>query len=369
MKLGTLLLRNAAIGLSQLEAALRNQVLYGGRLGTNLVELGFIDLELLSTYLAELSGFPIATPSLLDDADKALLDKLGSDDAHRLRAVPLGYLGDGTEAVAVALVDPTDQQALAELGARLAAKITPYVVPELRALYYLEKHFGTPRRARFVRSARPGTEDQGELIGDDRRRTQPAGGIAMPPTLTLEPRRRRASQAPITQPTPVGLPYGAACERIDTATNREQIADTFVEYGRGRCDVLLVLLVRDGNALGWRGYIAPPHKPARPIEEISLPLGGASALQSAHDSGQTFVGVPPSPAKAIEGTLWTALAIDPKPVEVVVVPVLVKQRAVNLIYAHTLGGTPPAALITELADLATRAQTSYLRLIRQTRGS
>src|SRR5262249_41248993 len=60
MKLGTLLLRNAAIGLTQLEAALRNQVLYGGRLGTNLVELGFIDLELLSSYLAELTGFPIA---------------------------------------------------------------------------------------------------------------------------------------------------------------------------------------------------------------------------------------------------------------------------------------------------------------------
>ena len=37
MKLGTLLLRNAAISLSQLESALRTQVLYGGRLGTNLV--------------------------------------------------------------------------------------------------------------------------------------------------------------------------------------------------------------------------------------------------------------------------------------------------------------------------------------------
>ncbi|HEY0193109.1 MAG TPA: hypothetical protein VGC42_18455, partial [Kofleriaceae bacterium] len=71
MKLGTLLLRNAAIGLSQLEAALRNQVLYGGRLGTNLVELGYLDLEMLSVYLAELSGFPIATPTLLDQADPA----------------------------------------------------------------------------------------------------------------------------------------------------------------------------------------------------------------------------------------------------------------------------------------------------------
>ena len=50
-------------------------------------------------------------------------------------------------------------------------------------------------------------------------------------------------------------------------------------------------------------------------------------------------------------------------------PILVKQRAVNLIYAHTLGGTPPTTLVTELQDLAARAQTSYLRLIRQTRGS
>lgn len=382
MKLGTLLLRNAAIGLSQLEAALRNQVLYGGRLGTNLVELGFIDLEMLSTYLAELTGFPIATPALLDDADKALLDKLGSDEAHRLRAVPLGVLaarpgarGDDAEAaaeaggtIAVALVDPQDAHAIAQLEARLGAKVTPYVVPELRALYYLERHFGTPRRARFIRSV-PAGADPGELVGDDRRKTQPAGGIAMPPKLTLEPRRRRASQAPATQPIPIEVAYGAACERIDTATNREQIADTLIEYARGRCDVLLVLLVRDGNALGWRGYIAPPHKPARPIEEISLPLGGASALQSAHDAGYTFVGAPPSAAKAVEGTLWSALAIDPKPSEVIVVPILVKQRPVNLIYAHTLGGTPPQSFVTELGDLAARAQTSYLRLIRQTRGS
>jgi hypothetical protein len=375
MKLGTLLLRNAAIGLSQLEAALRNQVLYGGRLGTNLVELGFIDLELLSTYLAELTGFPIATPALLDDADKGLLDKLGSDDAHRLRAVPLAYTSappsaDGTpehDRIAVALVDPTDGQAIVDLEQRLGAKITPYVVPELRALYYLERHFGTPRRARFIRSARAGT-DPGELVGDDRRKTQPAGGIAMPPPLTLEPRRRRPSQMPISQSVPTSLSYGAACERVDTASNREQIADTFVDYARGRCDVLVVFLVRDGNALGWRGYVAPPHKPQKPIEEISLPLGGASALQSAHDAGQTYVGQPPSPAKAIEGTLWTALSCD-KPVEVLVVPIMVKQRAVNLIYTHTLGGTPPQSLISELQDLAGRAQTSYMRLIRQTRGS
>jgi hypothetical protein len=360
VKLGTLLLRNAAIGLSQLEAALRNQVLYGGRLGTNLVELGFLDLELLSSYLAELSGFPVATPSLLDDADRGLLDKLGSDDAHRLRAVPLALLDTGN--VAVGIVDPTDAAALEALATKLGAPITPYVVPELRALYYLEKHFGTPRRARFIRTARPGTDPD----ASERRRQQPAGGIAMPPTFTLEPRRRRtASQAPLPPPTAASLPFAAACERIDTAVNREAIADAFVDYGRGRCDALVIFLIRDGNALGWR---TTPEPLRRTIEELSLPLGGASALQAAHDAAGTFLGAPPSQTRPIETALWAALGAEP-PTEVLVVPVMVKQRVVNLVYVHTLGGPPPATLVNELQDLAARAQTSYLRLIRQTRSS
>lgn len=368
MKLGTLLLRNAAIGLSQLEGALRNQVLYGGRLGTNLVELGFIDLEMLSSYLAELSGYPMATPTLLDEADPELLDRIGSDEAHRQRAIPLAYLGEAKDAVAVAMVDPTDREAIDHLSTHLGAKITPYVVPELRALYYLERLFGTPRRARFIRSARPGTEN--EPPRDDRRRQQPAQGMVMPPSFTLEPRRRRNSQQLTTgTQVPHALSYGAACEAIDTATHRETIAETLVEYAKGRCDALVVFLIRDGNALGWRGYVAPPATYKTPIEELSLPLGGASSLQSAHDSGEAFVGPSPSSAKPVEVKLWAALGTTPEPIDVVVIPILVKQRAVNLIYAHTLGGPPPQNLITELLDLAVRAQASYLRLIKQARGS
>jgi hypothetical protein len=369
VKLGTLLLRNAAIGLTQLEAALRNQVLYGGRLGTNLVELGYIDLELLSAYLAELTGYPIATPTLLDQADPALIEKLGADEAHRLRAIPLGFLGEGTSTVGVALEDPTDTQVVEQVAARMDASVVPYIVPELRALYYLEKLFGLPRRGRFVRSARPIHGPHPEAVRE-RRRTQPAAGMVMPPALTVEPRRRRASsQAPLIGEVPFAIGYGAACERIDTATSRDQIADAFVTYAQGRCDALVVFLIRDGNALGWRAWVAPPAEPRKPIEELSLPLGGASSLQSAHDAGQPFVGMPPSAARPVEKQLWVALATQPEPFAVLVVPVLVKQRAVNLVYAHLASSTPPTQLVTEISDLAARAQAAYLRLIRQARGS
>ena len=368
MKLGTLLLRNAAIGLTQLEGALRNQVLYGGRLGTNLVELGFIDLELLSTYLSEMSAFPAATPSLLDEADKRLLEKLGVDDAHRLRAVPLAER-DGK--IAVAMVDPTDDEALAELKTLLGGKdIAPHVVPELRALYYLEKLFGLPRRARFIRTGRIPVEDEPPEVppevSTERRRSVPAKGLAMPPRFTLEPRKRRASAAPLIESVPPIITYGAACEKIDSATHRDQIAESFVAYAQGRVDALVVFLIRDGNALGWRGYAST--KVVKPIEELSLPLGGTSALQDTHDSGQVFVGTPPSGARPVETALWSALSAVPEPIQVFVVPVLVKQRPVNLVYGHLLAAPPAPALIAELSDLAQRAQTSYQRLIQQARG-
>jgi len=271
--------------------------------------------------------------------------------------------------VAVGLVDPTDGDAVEYVASRLCAHVTPYIVPELRALYYLEKLFGLPRRARFLRSGRS-SDGQDAEPSTERRRTQPAMGMVMPPALTLEPRRRRAtSQAPLVGAVPFAIGYGAACERIDSASNRDQIADTFVAYAQGRCDALVVFLIRDGNALGWRSWVAPPSSLKKPIEELSLPLGGASSLQSAHDAGQPFVGSPPSAARPVEKQLWAALATQPEPFAVLVVPVLVKQRAVNLVYAHITSTVPPSQLVTELVDLASRAQTSYLRLIRQARGS
>jgi hypothetical protein len=364
VKLGTLLLRNATIGLSQLEAALRNQVLYGGRLGTNLVELGHLDLEQLSAHLGELTGLPVATPTLLDAADRGLVERLGADDAHRLRAVPLGHLGEGGS-VAVALVDPKDRGVVEEVAARLGSPVTPYVVPELRALYYLEKHFGLPRRPRFVR---PGQAEP-EPEGAERRRSQPAHGVALPPAFSVEPRRKRASTLPAPMlRSPAALSFEEACQRINTAPHRERIADVFAEYAKGRCDALVIFLIRDGNAIGWRGHVAPPATPKGPLEALSLPLGGASSLQSAHDAGRPFAGPPPAAAHPTETGLWTALGTI-EPAGIVVVPILVKQRVVNLVYAHTLAGPPPPELAPELTELAERAQGAYLRLIRQARGS
>jgi hypothetical protein len=366
MKLGTLLLRNAAISLTQLEAALRAQVIYGGRLGTNLVELGFVDLDALAVALGELTRLPVATRALLEHATPEALALVDAVACERLAVMPLAVLAPPEPALAVAMVEPFDNVAIEELARLAGMPITPHVVPELRLLYYLEKAYGLPRKARFIRT---GTR-RAPTANDDRRKTQPPGGIVLPPAVRLEPRRRgrtsvSAPVVPTEEPTPVPrLAWGYACDRLDHVTQRDQIADVLCDFAVGRFGALVALLVRDGNALGWHGRVASG-RPLVPVDQISLPLGPSSAFQIAYDGMRVFHGPAPSSAHPIENRLWEGLGTPP-PLDLIVAPILVKQRVVNLVYAHALGGgklhDEDAA---ELAELALRASDAYVRLIKK----
>ncbi len=362
MKLGTLLLRNAAISLSQLESGLRTQVLYGGRLGTNLVELGFLDIDTLGDQLGELYQIPVATRALLDDARPDVINLISARTAATLGAIPLGHLPPFVDALAVAMIDPRDEHAVDQLADQTGLEITPYIVSELRALYYLEKHYGLPRQARFVR---PGSRKTSG--GMDRRKSQPAGGIVTPPAVRLEPRRKsgNVSVPPPPAPAPPRLTFIEACDRIDAAVHRDAIATTLLEFADGRFPALVLFLVRDGNALGWRAFSEQPL--AQPITALSLPIGGTSSLQCANDDLRPFRGKPPAAAQPTERALWQFLDLPPVS-EVAVAPVPVRARAVNLIYAHPRGDRFEGGLVDELNELATRASEAYVRLIRQAKG-
>jgi hypothetical protein len=375
MKLGTLLLREAAISLGQLEAALRTQVLYGGRLGTNLVELGFLDLDSLGIYLAEVAGVPAATQNLFENASPVLIEDFGPERAERYGAFPLHISGDPLS-LAAAMIDPLDSDGAHQLAEEWGTPVIPHVAPELRLLYYLERHYGISRKQRFVRT---GTR-RAPPPSEDRRRSQPAGGLVIPPVVRLEPRSRRlSSESMEPAPTPPAPPpvvhepvlgYQNACDALDAADHRNRIADVFVEFAVGRFAAAVVFLVRDGNALGWRLHLADRARmTVRSIDELALPLGGTSALQAANDAAMPFRGPSPSPAYPFEKRLWDALGVDRAPAEMLVVPVIVKQRVVNLVYVHGLGGGPlPDGAVAELAELAVRASAAYVRLIRVAKG-
>jgi hypothetical protein len=358
MKLGTMLLRDAVITLSQLEEALRAQVLFGGRLGTNLVELGFVDLNTLGLGLAKVLGVPLASQERFEAVNPSTVEIFPARLADEFLAFPLGPELRSPDTLGVALADPR-KPVVDELAARLGGAIAPYVAPELRILYYIEKHYGVQRSARYLRPA-----DRLGALAAERRRTQP--GRELPGPVRFEPRSGRNSRPPAPARPEPRLSYLAACDAIDGASHRDEIADSILSFCADRFAATALLILRGNNAVGWR---AQAGKTIDGVDQLAMPLGAASALQVAHDTGLPFRGPPPSAGRPIERQLWRALAIDDEPDEVAVVPVVVRKRVVNLIYVHPF---PGAGLdpdqVDELAELALRAAEAYVRLIQMTKG-
>src|SRR5256714_5685220 len=185
MKLGEMLVRDGRLTEPQLEAALKYQARDGGRLGTVLVEHGFVDLEALTVYLGLELGVPIATGAMLERAKRAAVRLLQPAHAFKHKCVPL--VVQDRQLIA-AIEDPHDFATLEALASIIGYRVLPRVAPELRIYYYIERYYGVARPARFLK------------FGDSPRGDDSAAnaGLPAPPLPGLPP----VPAAPVAAPGP-----------------------------------------------------------------------------------------------------------------------------------------------------------------------
>jgi len=152
-RLGELLLAAGLLDADKLEQGLRAQIVWGGRLGTNLIELGFLDLDDLSRTLGKLHGVPAALARHFDKADPTLQRRILPELADKHSFVPLVELSDGQ--IAIACMDPPSATALAEIAHELGiapSQLVVSVAAEQRMRYQLERVYNLARAARYLRS-------------------------------------------------------------------------------------------------------------------------------------------------------------------------------------------------------------------------
>jgi hypothetical protein len=359
MKLGTLLLRDAVITLGQLEEGLRAQILAGGRLGTNLVELGFLDLNLLGSSLARVHGLPLANHERFEAAPREAIARMPAALALEHTAFPLGPELRSPDTLGVALADP-DKAAIAAIAAKIGGPVAPYVAPELRILYHIERAYGIKRSARYVRP----TDPKAIAAPVERRRTH---GSSRPAPVRLEPRRPKVTTPPPLDAVGAALISSVAVQSaIDGATHRDQIAESVMQFCAHRFAISVLCILRSHNAIGWRAQ-GPSGEPI-PIDQLVLSLSAASAFQVAHDTGQPYRGPAPSPGRPIERQLLMELGLALDPDDLAVIPIVVKKRVVNLLYVHAAPGTSlDDRHLAELTELTQRTAAAYLRLIQAAR--
>ena len=126
LRLGELLIREKLLTDEQLGQALARQKQTGRRLGAVLQDLGFVTDEALARLLAAQLKFPYFEAQL-ENVDTAVAKRLSELQVRKLRALPVGATGDR---IRVAVVDPTDWQAIDDLPKLLKGSIELEVIAE-----------------------------------------------------------------------------------------------------------------------------------------------------------------------------------------------------------------------------------------------
>ncbi|HEX7151086.1 MAG TPA: hypothetical protein VF618_06325 [Thermoanaerobaculia bacterium] len=133
--LGEMLVQANLIDEVQMQIALQEQKQSGKRFGSTLVELKFIDENVLAAFLSKQIDVPCI--SLLHiEIPKKLLRKLNRSMALECKAIPVRVDGDKLE---VAMIDPTDVELIFKLEKAIGMTVSPLIAPESSITTMIEK--------------------------------------------------------------------------------------------------------------------------------------------------------------------------------------------------------------------------------------
>ena len=150
--------------------------------------------------------------------------------------------------------------------------------------------------------------------------------------------------APVSYPAPKTQQEAAELRTyLQSASDREDVAGAALRLTRSQFAAAALFIVKgpadpkrvaETTLLGWKG--AGGALDELSIEHVMLP-GGADSVLKAAAGGVVFHG--PVPPKGLNERLLAALGRKEHPASVVVVPIAVKNRVVNLLYADN-GAAP-----------------------------
>lgn len=424
MKLGEMLVRDGRLTEPQLEQALKFQARDGGRIGTILVEHGFVDLEALTVYLGLELGIPIATGAMLERAKRAAVRLLQPAQAFKHKCVPL--VVQDRQLIA-AIEDPHDFATLEALNQITGYRVLPRVAPEVRIYYYIERYYGVPRPARYVKFGDTPRGDEGPLdtglpapplpglppvaSSGSASGTGPRPAIRTPQE-TAPPLRTRktdgsgsmkafdesealeleaedlidtldadnevvADAAPIAQPVvasgpvvtrastapyvPTPMSADVAMRELAKAEERNRIVEVLLGYCANTFDAAVVFTVRDHMAFGWRAIGQLPGHAN--VEHLLIPLEVPSVVQAAVSSESGVYHGPLAPS-TVNSYFYKVMGCS-EPAKVTAGVIAIGKRIVNIVYGHPNELTPLQSDV--FAQVCTSAAEAYARLIASTK--
>lgn len=130
----------------QFDEALRNLVIYGGKIGTSLVEMGYLDDGDLARLLSKKLAVPYVRADDLLHIPAEVIGLLSRELTLKYKVIPLKL---EKKKLSLVMADPTDLRAIDDIAFMTGYVIKPLVAPELRLIQALGQYYQMEISTRF----------------------------------------------------------------------------------------------------------------------------------------------------------------------------------------------------------------------------
>ncbi|HEV8582615.1 MAG TPA: type IV-A pilus assembly ATPase PilB [Thermoanaerobaculia bacterium] len=165
-KLGELLIRTGRINQAQLNEALALQKDQGGRVGTNLVKLGYLSEKQLVESLSQ--HFKVSSVDLNGmEIDDAVIKIIPADIARKYTILPVTKTG---ATITVAMIDPTNVFAMDDVKFMTGYKVEPVVASETAIRAAIDRYYGSTHAIELKKVMEDLSEESGsdlEVLEDE----------------------------------------------------------------------------------------------------------------------------------------------------------------------------------------------------------
>jgi type IV pilus assembly protein PilB len=137
VRIGELLLKEKRITPAQLQEALNFQKTSGGKLGFNLVKLGFVKDEEITALLSKQYGVPSINLAQFE-IDPAIVKLIPAETAQKYQIVPLSRAG---ATLTIAMTDPTNVFAMDDIKFMTGYNVEPVVASETAVTEAITRYY------------------------------------------------------------------------------------------------------------------------------------------------------------------------------------------------------------------------------------
>jgi type IV pilus assembly protein PilB len=137
VRIGELLLKEKRITPEQLQQALNHQKASGGKLGYNLVKMGFVKDEEITALLSKQYGVPSINLAQFE-IDPAVIKLIPAETANKYQIIPLSRAG---ATLTIAMTDPTNVFAMDDIKFMTGYNVEPVVASETAVTEAIQKYY------------------------------------------------------------------------------------------------------------------------------------------------------------------------------------------------------------------------------------